>query len=214
MSTGKFHGETAATTPTGSWTIRMRFAFDRSWVEGSTLPAWRRTSSEARRKWSAVNSSISSRDSRIVLPTSREIICAISSLRSMHSVKARRQISTRSTTDVLRQSRNASAAACTAVSTCVGVDPKTLPITSPVAGDVTSISSPSPSTHSPPMNAPFLVVTAIVLLLSRVRPRVPSRARRRRHRIAPSVDEKEAARWLLTPGTTFSSSRSSSARRR
>jgi hypothetical protein len=43
-------------------------------------------SSEARRKWSAVYSSISSRDSRMVFPISRVIIWAISSLRSMHSV--------------------------------------------------------------------------------------------------------------------------------
>ena len=38
MSTGKFHGEIAATTPIGSWTTTMRLSFDRSWVEGSTLP--------------------------------------------------------------------------------------------------------------------------------------------------------------------------------
>ena len=163
MSTGKFHGLTAATTPTGSWTIRIRFAFVRSCVEGSTWPACRSTSSEARRKWSTVNSSISSRDSRIVLPTSREIICAISSLRSMQSTKARRQISTRSTTDVLRHVTNASPAARTAASTCDGVEETTDPRSSPVAGLRTSISSPSPATHSPPMNAPFRVVTAIVL---------------------------------------------------
>ena len=74
MSTGKFQGEIAATTPIGSWTTTMRLSFVRSCVEGSTCPAWRRTSSEARLKWSAVYSIISSRDSRIVLPTSRLII--------------------------------------------------------------------------------------------------------------------------------------------
>ena len=86
MSTGKFHGVTAATTPTGSCTTRIRLVPARSCVEGSTCPACRRMSSEARRKWSAVYSSISSRDSRMVFPISRVIIWAISSLRSMHSV--------------------------------------------------------------------------------------------------------------------------------
>ena len=87
MSTGKFHGLTAATTPIGSWTTMIRLFVVRSWVDGGTAPAWRSTSSDARRKWSTVNSSISSRDSRIVLPTSIEIIRAISSLRSMQSVE-------------------------------------------------------------------------------------------------------------------------------
>ena len=82
MSTGKFQGEMAATTPTGSCTTRMRLCV-RPCVEGSTWPAWRRTSSAARRKWSAVYSTISSRDSRIVLPVSRVIIREISSARSM-----------------------------------------------------------------------------------------------------------------------------------
>ena len=82
MSTGKFHGEMAATTPTGSCTTMMRLCV-RPWVDGSTCPAWRMASSAARRKWSAVYSTISSRDSRIVLPVSRVIICEISSARSM-----------------------------------------------------------------------------------------------------------------------------------
>jgi hypothetical protein len=151
MSTGKFQGVTAATTPTGSWVTMIRLSFVRSCVEGSTLPAWRRTSSAARRKWSAVYSTISSRDSRIVLPTSRVIIAAISSERSMQRSKAVRQSSTRSSRETLRQAGNACAAAFTAASTCADVDAATLPSTSPVAGLVTSISSPSPGTHSPPM---------------------------------------------------------------
>ena len=161
MSTGKFHGEIAATTPTGSWTTRMRLSFVRSCVEGSTWPACRRTSSEARRKWSAVYSTISSRDSRIVLPTSRVIICAISSVRSMQISNARRQSSTRSRRDTLRQARKASAAARTAASTWAGVEPATEPRSSPVAGLRTSISSPSPAIHSPPMYVPGRVTTAM-----------------------------------------------------
>ena len=82
MSTGKFQGEIAATTPTGSWTMRIRLCV-LPCVDGSTWPAWRMTSSAARRKWSAVYSTISSRDSRIVLPVSRVIMRAISSARSM-----------------------------------------------------------------------------------------------------------------------------------
>ena len=117
MSTGKFQGVTAATTPTGSCVTMIRFAFERSCVEGSTWPAWRRTSSDARRKWSAVYSTISSRDSRMVFPTSRVIISAISSARSMQMANAARQSSTRSSSDTLRQDENASAAACTAAST-------------------------------------------------------------------------------------------------
>ena len=49
MSTGKFHGEIAATTPTGSWITMMRLCV-LPCVEGSTWPAWRSTSSAARRK--------------------------------------------------------------------------------------------------------------------------------------------------------------------
>ena len=107
MSTGKFHGETAATTPTGSCTTMMRLRPSRSCVDGSTWPAWRSMSSAARRKWSQVNSSISSRASRIVLPTSRAMVCAISSLRSRQIAYALRQSSTRSTTDVRRQDSKA-----------------------------------------------------------------------------------------------------------
>ena len=39
MSTGKFHGVTAATTPTGSCTTTIRLSFVRSCVDGRTLPA-------------------------------------------------------------------------------------------------------------------------------------------------------------------------------
>jgi hypothetical protein len=39
MSTGKFQGVTAATTPIGSCVTMMRFAFERSCVDGSTWPA-------------------------------------------------------------------------------------------------------------------------------------------------------------------------------
>ena len=39
MSTGKFHGETAATTPIGSCTTMIRFVPVASCVEGGTLPA-------------------------------------------------------------------------------------------------------------------------------------------------------------------------------
>ncbi len=39
MSTGKFQGVTAATTPTGSCTTTIRLSFVRSCVEGRTLPA-------------------------------------------------------------------------------------------------------------------------------------------------------------------------------
>ena len=134
MSTGKFHGETAATTPTGSWTTMMRLRPSRSCVDGSTCPAWRSMSSAARRKWSQVNSSISSRASRIVLPTSRAMVWAISSLRSRQSAYARRQSSTRSTTDVRRQDSKASSAARTARSTCAGLAARTLPSSSPLAG--------------------------------------------------------------------------------
>ena len=38
MSTGKFQGVIAATTPTGSCTTRIRLVPARSWVEGSTWP--------------------------------------------------------------------------------------------------------------------------------------------------------------------------------
>ena len=151
MSTGKFHGVTAATTPTGSCVTMIRLAFERSCVEGSTWPAWRRTSSDARRKWSAVYSTISSRDSRMVFPTSRVIISAISSARSMQMANAARQSSTRSSSETLRQAGKASAAACTAASTWAGEDAATVPSSSPVAGLRTSISSPSPGIHSPPM---------------------------------------------------------------
>ena len=119
MSTGKFQGVTAAMTPTGSCTTMMRLAFERSCVDGRTFPAWRRTSSDARRKWSAVYSTISSRDSRIVLPTSFVICSAISSARSMQMAKAARQSSTRSRSETLRQAGKASAAARTAASTWV-----------------------------------------------------------------------------------------------
>jgi len=53
----------------------------------------------------------------------------------------------------LRQLRNASTAAPTAASTCSGDEAATVPSSSPVAGLVTSISSPSPRIHSPPMYA-------------------------------------------------------------
>ncbi len=167
MSTGKFHGLTAAITPIGSWTTRIRLFVVRSWVDGCTAPVWRSTSSDARRKWSTVNSSISSRDSRMVLPTSIEIIRAISSLRSMHMSNARRQISTRSSTEVARQAGKAALAAATAASTCAGVDACTDPTSSPVDGLWTSIRSPSPSTHWPPMNAPVGVATIATSCSSR-----------------------------------------------
>ncbi len=114
-------------------------------------------------------STISSRDSRIVLPTSRVIISAISSERSMQIANAARQSSTRSSSETLRQVRKASAAAATAASTCAGDEAATVPRSSPVAGLRTSISSPSPGIHSPPMYASCLVAIAISLLL-----RVPS----------------------------------------
>ena len=168
MSTGKFQGVTAATTPIGSCVTMMRLAVERSCVEGSTWPAWRKTSSEARRKWSAVYSTISSRDSRMVLPTSRVIISAISSERSMQMVNAARQSSTRSRSETFRQVWKASAAAATASSTWAGVDAATVPSSSPVAGLVTSISSPSPGIHFPPMYASCRVAIAISPLLRTV----------------------------------------------
>ena len=58
-----------------------------------------------------------------------------------------------------RHVSNAAAAEATAASTCSGVAARTLPSSSPVAGLRTSISSPSPATHSPPMNAPRWVNT-------------------------------------------------------
>ena len=82
MSTGKFHGEIAATTPTGCWTTSTFFEVTMSMVEGSTWPRWRRTSSAARRKCSAVPPSISERAEATVLPTSAAIISLISSTRS------------------------------------------------------------------------------------------------------------------------------------
>ena len=84
MSTGKFQGDTAATTPTGSCTTMMRLRALALLRRRQHLARWRSMSSAARRKWSPVNSTISSRASRIVLPTSRAMSCAISSLRSMH----------------------------------------------------------------------------------------------------------------------------------
>jgi hypothetical protein len=101
----------------------------------------------------------------MVLPTSRVIISAISSERSMQMVKAARQSSTRSRSETLRHVSNASAAAATAASTCAVVEAETVPRTSPVAGLVTSISSPSPGIHSPPMNASCRVAIAISPLL-------------------------------------------------
>ncbi len=165
MSTGKFQGEIAATTPTGSWMTRIRLCV-RPCVEGSTWPEWRSTSSPARRKWSAVYSTISSRDSRIVLPVSRVIMRAISSARSMQMSYARRQISTRSSTLVRRHESNASAAAATARSTCSAVAARTAPRLSPDDGLRTSIVSPSPAIHSPPMNAPRWVSTCATSLSS------------------------------------------------
>ena len=127
MSTGKFHGEMAATTPIGSCTTMIRFVPADSCVDGGTLPAYRSTSSEARRKWSTVNSSISSRASRIVLPTSRAITSAISSLRSMQRSNARRHSSTRVRSGVRRQAGNAAFAAATAASTCASEAGVTVP---------------------------------------------------------------------------------------
>ena len=42
------------------------------------------------------------------------------------------------------------------------VEPTTEPTTSPLPGLRTSISSPSPATHSPPMKAPFCVATVAI----------------------------------------------------
>jgi hypothetical protein len=106
-----------------------------------------------------VYSTISSRDSRIVLPVSRVISTAISSARSMQSSNARLQISTLSSTVVRRHVSKADRAAATAWSTCSSVAPDTVPTASPVSGFVTVISSPPPAIHSPSMNAPRYVVT-------------------------------------------------------
>ena len=159
---GEVPRRTAATTPIGSCTTRMRFASARSWVEGSTLPAWRSMSSEARRKWSAVYSSISSRDSRIVLPTSRgdhlrDLLVPLHADREglaaeLDAVDHRRlaprleRLAPRPHGRVDLGERGADDGAEHARRS---------------RGCVTSISSPSPATHSPPMNAPFRVVTAI-----------------------------------------------------
>ena len=97
---------------------------------------------------------ISSRDSRMVLPTSFVIISAISSARSMQMANAARHSSTRSRSDTLRQVVNASAAARTAAPTWVGEEAVTVPRSSSVAGLLTSISSPSPGTHFPRCRRP------------------------------------------------------------
>ena len=69
----------------------------------------------------------------------------------MQIANAARQSSTRSSSETLRHVRNASTAACTAASIWAGDEAATVPRRSPVAGLVTSISSPSPGIHSPPM---------------------------------------------------------------
>jgi hypothetical protein len=70
--------------------------------------------------------------------------------------------SIRSSTDARLHSSNASDAARTAASTWSGLAAATAPSRSPVAGLVTSISSPSPRRHSPPMNGPVVVSIALV----------------------------------------------------
>ena len=96
-------------------------------------------------------STISSRDSRIVLPTSRVIISAISSARSMQMENG-----DPAELDALEQRDLAPGperldGGLHRASTCAGDEAATVPSSSPVAGLVTSISSPSPGIHLPSM---------------------------------------------------------------
>ena len=122
MSTGKFHGRHGRDHADRLLDDHDPLRVVRSCVEGSTWPRWRSMSSEARRKWSTVNSTISSRDSRIVLPTSRVIICAISSERSMQMSNARRQSSTRSSSGVAPGREGGLGRRARPRSTCAGDD--------------------------------------------------------------------------------------------
>ena len=152
ICSGKFHGITAATTPTGSW--RRRFVLGAGTVlNGSTSGA---SSTGA--------SSAIARNHRIELPTSTALALATvepasrvsqsasSAARSRSSWATHPSTAARSCADLpdQRPSSKAARAAATARSTSSGPPSATVAMTSPVEGSTLSNSAPEAASQNSP----------------------------------------------------------------
>ncbi|NCL73421.1 hypothetical protein AIIKEEIJ_00858 [Rhodococcus sp. YH1] len=151
VATGPFHGTTTATTPMGSRTILP------------CPPFQVRSSSNAKRSWNVAASSHMSTafwwnrvETAAGAPSSRVKASAISGMRFFTSFPTRTRISARSAGVIRGQgpSSNALRAAATARSMSASRASGTVAMTSPLIGEITSITaSLDGSTHDPPMNS-------------------------------------------------------------
>ncbi len=156
ITRGKFHGVMSAQTPTGSRSVTSRPG---SWT-GTVSP---KILLAAPPQYSRVSATIpiSSRASRIGLPTFRASICASSSSRSLTSTEARSSTRPRSVADVLGHgpSSNARTATSTARRASSGPASATSAKAEPFPGSVTVKVPPSTAgTSSPPTNSSSVVI--------------------------------------------------------
>ena len=151
MKSGTFHGVIAATTPTGARRTRtgppimpVRVSTHWYWVASA---AYESSTIVAENTWPMIDHCFGE-------PFSDEIVSAMSCERAWSASERRPIASPRSTGVMCGQgpSSNALRAAATARSTSAVDAWGTCPMTSSVAGEITSMTSePAGATHSPPM---------------------------------------------------------------
>ena len=147
IAIGKFHGQIIPTTPTGSRVISMSTP---GRTEASLSPVSRNASPEKNRKICAART-VSPIPSTSGLPSSRERMAPISSLRASSSSPTRLRMSWRSCGVLRDQAGNASRAASIARAASAALAWGYCPRTSPVLDGLMSADVSAADTHSPAM---------------------------------------------------------------
>jgi hypothetical protein len=149
IASGKFHGVIISVGPTGCFIVSSREAP----LGATEYRPWMRTASSANQRKNSAPYATSPRASATVLPISRLIRVANSSVRATRASKARRRISLRSRGGVAAQVGWASWAAASAASPSSGVPSAHVVRTAPDAGSLTSKRAPPlASRQDPPMS--------------------------------------------------------------
>ncbi len=147
---GQFHGLMTPATPRGTRYTNTRLP---SVTDGGIRPSTRTASAAAISKYAISSSTSSNASARSGLPWSSASVRAISSRRPSIASATRRIARARSKAVSPDHAANASRAASTARRTSPRVPSGSVPITSPVEGEVASNVDPlSEPTHSPAMN--------------------------------------------------------------